>query len=131
MSSTPNVIVTEPQRRLERALRDLAARITGLCRRVAAQHRRAARAGEKLELLNQQHPDFKTADLREALRHWKLLLAVTAAFALDAVMAGPVGEHLLRTFLLVSPEVARVARFGLPAALLTAEMGIAQLRVSA
>jgi len=123
-------IVTEPQRRLERTLRDLAARVVRHCRAAAGMKRRAARASELLDSLDQRHPDFKVADIREAVRYWKFLAAISAAFVLDAVLAGPVGEYIVLTFLQMSTNVARIARYALPAALLVTEMGIARLRVA-
>ncbi len=124
----PELVVTEQQRRAERALRAAAARTVAECRQVAALRRRGQMVTERLDRLERQHPEFKSADIREVLRYRKLLLALVAAFALDAVMAAPVAEHLLRTFLLLPTQTAQALRFALPMTLLIAELGIAQLR---
>jgi hypothetical protein len=126
--TTAGIFITEPQRRHEQSIRRMAQHIVGECRTAMALRRRAALAGGRIDLGERQHPDFKAADVRQALRYWKLLVAIAAAAVFDAVMAAPVAEHLLRSFLFVSLESATLWRFVLPATLLTAEMGISQLR---
>jgi len=80
--------------------------------------------------LKEKHPHLAQTDIRESVGHGKFLAAIGAAVVLDAILAGPVGEYILTTFIGVSAKLASVAKFGLPLALIAAEMGIARLRVA-
>ncbi len=121
--------VTEPQRKAAQQLALHSTAIVRDCRAAAAGRAEAKQAKDTLDALTVRHPEFKDACLRVVVRHRKLLSAVAAAMVLDAILAGPVGEYVLLNFLQLDGEVAAVAKYALPVALLVTELGIARLRV--
>jgi hypothetical protein len=122
--TTTAPVTTEPQRRLRHRIADLASAVVKFARRSARQTRDSIGAGQRLDEINVQHPDFQQADIRQRVRNWVCFLALLAAISLDAAFSAPVAEHLLLTYLHATEAMATAGRFAVPALLIGIELAI-------